>query len=305
MRLLFRDGVKAIAAAIALSGLGVAAHAQDDGARVYQLAPVGAQNVTAFLVNKRGNERPEPGSISPGTEIDTDILVLRYARTFDLAGRPLTPFVIVPTGEVRSTGAPRSTGFGDMQIGASIGLIGAPALSPQAFAAFKPGFGLGLLGRVYFPSGAYSATKPVNLGSNRVSYQLGLPMVYAAGRSYRDPALTSFEVLPTLTFYQANRDPFGADRSAKDPLFSVEAHLTRNLSRRVWLSADMLYRLGGETKTDGARDHNGTHGWSAGGSVAFPLVSASSLIFTYEHVIERSDDGPDGWFFRTALVAPF
>ena len=28
--------------------------AQDDGARVYQLAPVGAQTITTFLVNKRG-----------------------------------------------------------------------------------------------------------------------------------------------------------------------------------------------------------------------------------------------------------
>ena len=84
-----------------------------------------------------------------------------------------------------------------------------------------------------------------SFGSNRFAYQLGLPTVFASGRSYRDPALTSLEVLPTLTFYEANDDPFGAARSAKDVLFSVEAHLTRNLGRRVWVSADMLYRLGG------------------------------------------------------------
>lgn len=294
----------AVAAVLGALGLAAPASAQDDGPRVYQLAPVGAQNLTAFLVNKRGNETPEPGSVSPGSKIDTDVLVFRYARTFDVAGRPVTPFLIVPTGEVRSSGAPHSSGFGDVQIGGTVGLIGTPALSPEAFAAFKPGFGLGVLGRVYLPTGAYDADKPVNLGSNRIAYQLGLPMVYAAGSSYRDPGLTSLEVLPNLTFYEANEDPFGADRSAKDPLFSVEAHLTHNLGRRVWVSADMLYRLGGETKTDGTPDHNGMHGWSAGGSLALPFVSKTSLIFTYQHVIERSDDGPDGWFFRTALVAP-
>src|SRR4051812_30313891 len=143
--------------AAAVLGFAAPAWAQDDGPRVYQLAPLGAQNVTAFLVNKRGNETPEPGSIRPGSEIDTDILVVRYAGTFGLAGRAVTPFVILPVGQVQSTGAPRSSGFGDMQIGGTIGLVGAPALSPQAFAAFRPGFGMGLLGRVYIPTGAYSA----------------------------------------------------------------------------------------------------------------------------------------------------
>jgi hypothetical protein len=293
-----------MAAAVSLLA-GGAARAQDDGPRVYQLAPVGAGNVTAFLVNKRGNEAPEPGSVNPGSQIDTDIFVLRYAQTFALAGRPLTPFLILPLGEVRATGAPASSGLGDVQVGASLGLVGAPALTPQAYAAFRPGFGLGLLGRIYFPTGAYSAERPVNFGSNRVAYQLGLPMVLARGASYRDPSLTSLEVLPTLTFYQANHDPFGAGRSTKATLFGVEAHLTRNLGPRVWVSADMLYRLGGATRTDGVDDLNGSHGWSAGVSAALPFVSRTSIIFTYEHVVERSDDGPDGWFFRTAVVAPF
>ena len=297
-------GVTALAV-FALLSLAAPALAQDDGPRVYQLAPVGAQNVTAFLVNKRGNETPEPGSISRGADIHTDILVFRYARTVEMAGRPVTPFLILPIGEVRSTGKPTSSGFGDVQVGGTIGLMGAPALSRTEFTAFKPGFGMGLLGRLYLPTGAYSDGKPVNLGSNRVAYQLGLPMVLASGKSYRDPSLTSLEILPSLTFYGDNEDPFDAARSSKDLLFSVEAHLTHNLSRRIWVSADMLYRLGGETSTDGRSDDNGMHGWSAGLSTALPFVSQTTLIFTYQHVIERSDNGPDGWFFRTALVAPF
>jgi len=127
-------------------------------------------------------------------------------------------------------------------------------------------------------------------------------MVLARG-GYREPSFTSLEVLPTLTFYQSNDEPFAAARSTKAALASVEAHLTRNLGRRLWISADMLYRRGGETSTDGVADRNGMHGWSAGFSAALP-VSRTSLIFTYERVIQRSDGGPDGWFFRTALVAP-
>ncbi|MCR5878890.1 transporter [Phenylobacterium sp. J367] len=292
-------------AALVLAALATQARAQDDGPRVYQLAPVGARNVTAFLVNKRGNELPEPGSVAPGADIDTDILVLRYAETFEIAGRPVTPFAILPFGEVRRTGAASSSGLGDIQLGGTVGLLGAPALTPAAYAAYAPGFGVQILGRVFFPTGAYDGDQPLNLGSNRAAFQVGLPTVFAAGRSYREPGLTSLEVLPTVTFYAPNEDPFGGARSEKDPFLTVEAHLTRTLGDRLWVSADLLYRRGGETETDGVRDANGMHGWSAGGSLALPFVSRTSLIFTWQQVIERSDDGPDGWFFRTALVAPF
>ena len=44
----------------------------------------------------------------------------------------------------------------------------------------------------------------MNFGSNRLAYQLGLPTVFAWGQSYRDTRLTSLEVLPTVTFYNAN-----------------------------------------------------------------------------------------------------
>jgi hypothetical protein len=279
--------------------------AQDDGPRVYQLAPIGAQTITGFAVVKRGNEGPEPGDVHPGSEIDTDIVVLRYAGTFDVAGRPLTPFAILPVGEVRATGAPASSGFGDAQVGATLGLVGSPALNAKAFAAYRPGFGLAVLGRVFLPTGAYSSGQPVNFGSNRVSYQLGLPLSLANGRPYREPGFTSLEVLPTLTFYEDNPDPFGADRSSKDALFSLEAHLIRNFTPRVWASADLLFRHGGATQIDGVASGDHTRGWSAGASLAVPLADRASAIFTYQRVVERDDDGPDGWFFRTALVVPF
>jgi hypothetical protein len=39
--------------------------------------------------------------------------------------------------------------------------------------------------------------------------------------------------------------------------------------------------------------------------VALPLLAATSLALTYERVVKRWDAGPDGWFFRTAPIAPF
>jgi len=303
-------GAAVLAVAIAALVLAPDARAQDDGARVYQLAPSGAQALTAFAVVKRGNEQPEIGSITPGSDIDTDIVVVRYVRTFSLAGRQLSPFVILPVGEVSTTAnhpdkrSDISSGLGDIQIGGVVGLVGSPALHPDEYAAFKPGFATGLFAKIYFPTGEYDSAKPVNFGSNRFAFQVGLPTSYTIGATYRDPALTTIEVFPTLTFYEDNGRPFGARSSSKDPLLSLEGHLTRNLSQTVWLSAALPIEQVGETTTDGVGDENSMRGLSGGGSAAV-MLGRATLVLTYEAVIARSDDGPDGWFFRSALVMPF
>ena len=197
----------------------MAARAQDDGARVYQLAPVGFQTFTAFVVNKRGDEGPDPGQTNPGSDTRSGVLVLRYARTFDLVGRQFTPFAILPMGRLTVTqGAglgDTSSGLGDAQLGATLGLFGAPALDRAAYAEYRPVFSMSLLGRVFLPTGAYSGEQPVNLGANRFSYQLGLPTTFMFGQSFRDPHLTALEVMPTVTFYGANDEPFGADRAPR------------------------------------------------------------------------------------------
>jgi hypothetical protein len=300
-----------MAAAALLTAL-TQAQAQDDGPRVYQFTPVGAKAFTAFAVAKRGNETPESGDIFTGSQIDTNILVLRYVQTFDLAGRQFSPFFILPTGLVRSTvhspagtQTSESSGFGDAQLGGVIGLFGAPALEPSDFANFRPWVTTGLLARAFFPTGAYSRYQSVNLGSNRYSFQLGLPTGFIFGQSFLDPTLTTLELLPTVTFYEANMEPFGANLVNKAPQFALESHLTRNFGENVWISADMLYRRGGATTTDGVPDHNPIRGWSAGLSGALRLSPKATVILTYEHVVDRSDQGPDGGFFRIALVVPF
>src|SRR5689334_14486547 len=96
-------GITALLAAVLWHAAATGAWAQDDGPRVYQLAPLGAKAFTAFTVIKRGNEAPESGDVIAGSQIDTEIIVLRYVQTFSLGGRQFSPFVILPAGHVRST----------------------------------------------------------------------------------------------------------------------------------------------------------------------------------------------------------
>jgi len=122
--------------------------------------------------------RDEPNSLIawrslPGSDIDTDLAVLRYVTTVSLNGRQFSPFIIVPTGRVKSTlndgvtPPATSSGFGDLQIGGTLGLIGSPALPRPEFLSFKPGFNMSVFAKVSFPTCGYISAKPGNLGSNR------------------------------------------------------------------------------------------------------------------------------------------
>lgn len=290
----------------------VCAWAQDDGARAYQLAPDGIQTITVHGIATRGNQSATPGSVVRGADVDVNVAVVQYTRVFSVADRTAAAFAVLPMGRVdaslRIPGTDFSTsssGLGDAQIGGVIGLIGSPSLSAQDYARFKPRASVGLLGKLYFPTGEYDAAKAVNLGTNRYMIQLGVPISYAIGDSFLDPSLTTFELLPTVLFFGDNDDPFGAEKVKQDPLFGIEGHITHNFNRRFWASADLLYRQGGATTTDGADDNNRQRTLGLGATAGIVLSGSATLKLTYGESTYHNDDGVDGWLFRGVLIYVF
>jgi hypothetical protein len=111
-------------------------------------------------------------------------------------------------------------------------------------------------------------------------------------------------LLPSIIFYTDNTDPFGpAETVSQDPLFKLEAHITQNLNRALWLSLDTVILNGGATTTDGVSDNNDKYSWELGASVGLNLSARASIKATYGQVIERNANGMDGEGFR--LVASY
>jgi hypothetical protein len=239
--------------------------------------------------------------------IDTRLAVLRYAQYFPLGRMAGSVFAILPSGKVSGTvgGKPggTSSGIGDAQIGAMLGLVGYPALT-EDYPAYRPGFSVGALLKLSAPTGAYASTQQINLGTNRWSFKIGPVISYSLGESFLDPSLTTLELQPTITFFTANERPFGAGRVQQAPLYHIEAHITRNLSRTWWLSADTVYFAGGATSTDGMSNHNNERSLALGASLGTQLGDVY-LKATYGHVVERNDDGLYKKGFRLLAVYAF
>lgn len=283
-----------------------------DGPRAYFPPPVDTNVFSLYGMQISGNSMFNSGIVTPELDLDIDLLVGQYTRTFSLAERYASFTAVQPAGRLVSDlllpnvpdrGArTKSEGLGDTQLTFTMGIYNLPPLTEAEYAAYQPGLGIGALARVTLPTGEYDASQSANLGANRYSFQLGSPITFAFGNSFLDPQLTTLDFLPSVTFYGSNDDPFNADRLTQKPLYKLEAHLTHNFNAGLWASLDTIYSYGGETETDGLANGNKQRSWGVGASVGVQFSKSLGLKLSYGEAVKRNDSGLDGDFARLVLI---
>ena len=283
-----------------------------DGPRAYFPPPIDPNVFTVFGMQVSGNSMLNSGLVNPNLDLDVDLLIAQYTRTMELGGRYVALTLVQPQGRLKSTislaNAPRfedltkSEGLGDTQILLTTGLYNLPPLTLDTYASYKPTFAVGGLVRLTLPTGEYEETKSANLGANRYSLQLGAPITFGFGESFLDPTLTTFDLLPSVTFFGDNDDPFGVDTVSQRPLLKLESHLTHNFNPGLWVSIDGIYSYGGETKTDNEYDDNRQRSLNMGATVGVQFSKTFGVKLSYGKTIEHNDDGLDGDFVRLILT---
>jgi hypothetical protein len=303
-----------MASLVVLAGAGATpALAIGDGARAYQLVPDGARVLGAYGIFLDGNASLDPSTAVKNADVSVDVLAMQFTQSVSIGGQVTGLFVVLPVGEVSGTATierpfrppvtvnGKSSGLADIQFGGVFGITGSPALALKDYVAFKPGFALGGMVRVTAPTGSYDSANAINLGANRWAFQLGAPMGFIIGDSFLDPSLMTVEMVPSVTFFTANNDPFRANQTTQAPLWRLEAHVTRNINRALWIGVDALGTTGGQAKTDGIENGTAKSSLELGATVGLALSKQFALKATYGGVVARNDSGLDGSGFR--LVA--
>lgn len=284
------------------------ARAQDDGARLYMIAPANTTIASLRLHRLHSNLVVDPGTVDDSGNLDTNLAVFQFVQALDLGKRQSFLFLVVPASRITAEASGMSesvAGLGDVQLGFVLGLHGTPSLRAEQYRRHRPGLAVNALVKTFFPTGAYSSERSINVGANRWALRLGVPIIYAIGRDMADPGLVTVEMMPTVTFFGANDDPFQANRTRQDPLFIFEGHLTRGLSRKLWGSIDLLWREGGALVVDGVDGGNPQRALSLGGTSTFALADNASLRISGGGVVARNRYGPNGWMLRTILGVVF
>ena len=228
-------------------------------ARFYWKTLSDANAVPLIFNSINGNTNPfDPAHIvTPGGDVDATLALAGYARTFSLLDRAAMAAIILPMGRISGdvTVAGRTfnqsaSGFGDPMIEFNINVLGPPAQKniPDAL-RYEPGFSVDLLADLAVPIGEYDSDQPLNIGQNRWYGRLGLPIIWQLG-PWVPGRRTTLEFLPAVWFFGDNNNYVGQTLKT-DPMFQVDAHLTRDFTERFWGSLDGAWYYGGQASING------------------------------------------------------
>ena len=220
-------------------------------------------------------------------DINVNVVPTTLFHTFGIGGRFAQAMVMINPGSANGQCVPDSpgfpapelnaSGFADGFLGFKLGLIGAPALSIADFAKHTPAFSMNGYFRWWY-SGTYDSKSPFNLGTNRSTFEIGLPMAIPLGKNPK--RATWLESYPSVRFYTANNDPTiitQADKSQQMPLFLLENHLTHNFTPKFWVGADLRYQYGGELKLDDEKQDNKVNVLGGGIEAGYQIIIVSEL----------------------------
>lgn len=267
------------AAAAAMLFAGSCALAQDIEPRAYSNAPIGINFLLAGYARTEGGVAFDPAVPLTNARINTDSGVLAYGRVFDIGGQSAKFNVVLPYVELRGSadyaGTPvarQVAGFGDAKMGLSVNFLGAPALSPREFAAYRQDLIFGGSVVLSLPTGQYDHDKLVNIGSNRWSIAPGLGLSKAMGP-------WTLELMAAATLYGDNTDFFGGKRRAQDPIYSAQGHLIYSFASGIWAALTATHYGGGRTTLDGVRGDDLQENSRLGATLSLPVDRHNSIKF--------------------------
>jgi hypothetical protein len=227
--------------------------------RFYWKTLSGGSAVPLIYESISGNANPfDPAlTVAPGASLDATMALAGYAHTFSLLDRSAMAAIILPmgriSGEVTVAGKTynqSTNGFGDPMLEFNVNLFGPPAQNniPDAL-RYEPGFSVDLLADLALPIGEYDSNQPLNLGQNRWYGRLGAPVIWQLG-PWVPGQRTTLEFLPAVWLFGANDDYVG-QKLETDPMFQLDAHLTRDFTEHVWGALDASWSSGGQSTING------------------------------------------------------
>jgi hypothetical protein len=267
-------------------------------ARFYWKNLSGGNGVPLIFESISGNTNPFDPShmVTAGAEFDATLALLGYAHNFSLFDRSAMAAVIMPMGRVSGevTVAGSSTkqsaaGFGDPMLEFVVNLLGPPAQKtiPDAV-RYEPGFSVDFLVDLALPIGEYNNDQPLNIGQNRWYGRIGMPIIWQLG-PWVPGRRTTLEFLPAMWFFSDNDDYVGQTMET-DLIFQLDAHLTRDLTEKLWGSLDAAVYNGGAATINGV---SGEELSNFGMGVTLGYVVNDNLNLTFSYKSTLNDNAPD------------
>ena len=269
-------------------------------ARFYWRSLEGSNGIPLIVDSITGNANPfDPAQAAvPGSSnVDGTMAITGYAHNFALFDRSAQAAILLPMGRVSGevtvagkTVNQSANGFGDPMLEFSVNLLGPPAQKnlPDVL-RYEPGFSVDLLADLALPIGEYDSSQPLNLGQNRWYGRVGMPVIWQLG-AWVPGRRTTLEFLPAVWLFGNNSD-FVGQTLKTDPLFQLDAHLTRDFTEHFWGSLDGSWYNGATQTINGVSGGNKRNDLAFGLTLGYQVNDNLNLTFGYMSTVNDSAPG--------------
>lgn len=279
------------ALAIAVASLAASpAAAIDTDPLDYVAPPAGLSAAALYYGDWSSSRQYAAGSAASSISIRSTYGVLTYVRFFDLLGFVAGAKVVVPAVAVTTAspagGGASGSGIGDPTLVFPVWLYG--RASSRTHFAITP--------RVQLPLGAYAKDR-LSVGENRFTF--ALQPGFTTGLTER----LSLDVVGDVQLFGGNDDIVGGGRLTKSPLFSVQTHITYELTPGLSGSIGGYQYWGGATEARGVRTSDPVRTTTVIAGLNYWVTKSTSLQFQYrtDAVVESGPEF-DGFQFRFLSV---
>jgi hypothetical protein len=280
-------------------------------ARFYWKTLSDADAIPLIYESVSGNANPfDPAlNVTPGANLDATMALAGFAHTFTLFDRSAMAAVILPMGRIAgevtvrgNTFMQSTNGFGDPMLEFDFNILGPRAQKtiPDSL-RYESGFSLDLLADLALPIGDYDSSQPLNLGQNRWYGRLGAPVIWQLG-AWVPGRRTTLEFLPAVWLFGTN-DNYVGQTLQTDPMFQLDAHLTRDFTPHIWGSLDATWYKGGQSSINGVPGKK-LNNFGAGLTFGYQINDNLNLTFGYKSTV--NDNAPTDLrmdVFMVTLVA--
>lgn len=246
--------------------------------RAYSNLPVGLNFLLAGYTYAQGELAFDPSVPLEDGRTRVHALPIAYVRSLDVLGYSGNLALVLPLVDLTATAtldgvteARREvSGLADPVLRMAVNFHGAPALRPAEFAAWRQDLIVGASLTVTAPFGQYDEDRLVNIGANRWSVKPELGVSQALGA-------WTVELAAGVTWFSRNDEFFNGHVRQQDPLYSVQAHVTRQLGRGAWGAFSLTYYDGGRSFIDGVARGGELGGTRAGLTLSLPVDRRNAI----------------------------
>lgn len=254
------------------------AAAQSMDPRAYANVPVGLNFLLAGYTYVEGEVGFDSSSPLQDGHTRVHALPVGYVRSLDVLGKAGNIALMVPFVDLTATASLNGTtearrevsGLGDPTLRMALNFYGAPALRPAEYAAWRQDLIVGASLAVSAPLGQYDKDRLVNIGTNRWSVKPELGVSQGLGA-------WTVELAAGVTWFSENHEFFNGNTREQDALYSLQAHVTRQLGGRAWGAFSATYFDGGRTSINGVEQGEKLGGTRLGLTFSLPVDPRNSI----------------------------